>query len=41
MTYGSETMSLLVDVGLKFERPEMQMIRLMCGISLKDRRTNE
>ena len=41
MTYGSETRPLLVDVGLKFERPEMQMIRWMCGISLKDRRTNE
>ena len=41
MTYGSETRSLLVDVGLKFERAEMQMIRWMCGISLKDRRTNE
>ena len=24
-TYGSQTMPLLVDVGLKFERPEMQM----------------
>ena len=41
MTYGSETRSLLVDVGLKFERAEMQMIIWMCGISLKDRRTNE
>ena len=41
MTYGSETRSFLVDVGLKFERAEMQMIRWMCGISLKDRRTNE
>ena len=41
MTYGSETTPLLVDVGLKFERAEMQMIRWMCGISLKDRRTNE
>ena len=40
MTYGSETRPLLVDVGLKFERAEMQMIRWMCGISLKDR-TNE
>ena len=28
---------LLVDVGLKFERKETQMIRWMCGISLKDR----
>ena len=38
MTYGSETR---VDAGLKFERAEMQMIRWMCGISLKNRRTNE
>ena len=37
MTYGSETRPLLVDVGLKFERAEMQMIRWMCGISMKDR----
>ena len=29
MTYGNETMPLLVDVGLKFERAEMQMIRWM------------
>ena len=28
---------LLVDVGLMFERAEMQMIRWMCGISLKDK----
>ena len=41
MHYGSETRPLLVDVGLKFERAEMQMIKWMCGISLKDRRTNE
>ena len=41
MTYGSETRPLLVDVGLKFERAEMQMISWMCGISLKDRRTNK
>ena len=41
MTYGSETRTLLVDVGVKFERAEMQMIRWMCGISLTDRRTNE
>ena len=41
MTYGSETRPLLVDVGLKFERAEMQMIRWICGISLKDVRTNE
>ena len=39
MIYGSETRPLLVDIGLKFERTEMQMIRWMCGISMKDRRT--
>ena len=41
MIYGRETRPLLVYVGLEFERAEMQMIRWMCGISLKDRRTNE
>ena len=41
MTYGSETRPLLVDVGLKFERAEMQMIRWICVISLKDRRRIE
>ena len=41
MTYGSETRPLLVDVGLKFERAVLQMIRWMCGISLKHKRTNE
>ena len=34
MTYGCETRPLLVDVGLKFERAEMQMIRWMCGMLL-------
>ena len=29
MSYGSETRPLLVDVGLKFERTEIQMIRWM------------
>ena len=32
MTYGSETRPLLVNVGLKFERAELQMIRWMCGV---------
>ena len=41
MTYGSETRPLLVDVGLTFERAEMQMNRWMCDISLKDRKTHE
>ena len=33
MTYGSQTRPLLVDVGLKLERTEMQMIRWMSGWS--------
>ena len=37
MTYGSETRPLPADVGLKFERAEMQMIRWMCGVSMKDK----
>ena len=41
MTYGNETRPLLVDVGLKFERAEMQMLRWMCGISLTYGRTSE
>ena len=40
MTYGSETRPLLVDVGLKVERTEMQTIRWMCGTSMKHRKTN-
>ena len=41
MTYGSDIRPLLADVALKFERAEMQMIRWMCGVSMKDRRTSE
>ena len=41
MTYGSETRSFLTDVGLKFERAKMQMIRWMCGVFMKDRKTSE
>ena len=41
MIYGSTTMPLLADVELKFERAEMQMIRWMCGISMKYRKTSE
>ena len=41
MTYGIETRPLLVDVGLKFERAEMQVIRWLCGIFMKHRKTNE
>ena len=41
MIYGIETMLLLSDVGLKFERAEIQIIRWMCGISMKYRNTSE
>ena len=41
MTYGTDTDPLLADVELKFERAEMQMIRWMCGVSMKDRMTSE
>ena len=41
MTFGSETRPLLVDVELNFERAEIQMIKWMCGVSMKDRRTSE
>ena len=39
MTYGNETRPLLIDVG--FKRAEMQIIRWMCDVSIKDRRTSE
>ena len=32
MTYGSENRPLLTDVGLRFERAEMKMIRWMGGV---------
>ena len=41
MTYGSETRPLLADVGVKSKRAEMQMIKWMCGIFTKDRKTSE
>ena len=41
MIYGSETRPLLADVGLKLERAEMKIIRWVCGVSMKDRRTSE
>ena len=41
MTFGSETRPLLADVGLKFESAEMQMVRWICGISMKDKQRIE
>ena len=37
MIYGSKTTHLLADVGLKFERADMLMIRWMCDVSMKDK----
>ena len=37
MSYGRVNRPLLNDVGLKFERAEMQMIRWMCVVSMKDK----
>ena len=36
MINGSGTRPLLADVGLKFDSAEMQMIRWMCRVSMKD-----
>ena len=36
MIYENETRILVDDVGLKFERVDMQVIRWMCGVSMKD-----
>ena len=41
MTYGSETRPLLAGVVLKFLKAELEMIRWMCDVSMKDRRTSE
>ena len=40
LIYRSGTRLLLVDVWLKFEGAEMKMIRWMCIVSMKDRRTS-
>ena len=39
--YGSETRPLLADVWVKFEGAPMTMIRWICVVSMKDRRTSE
>ena len=38
---GHPNTSSISDVELKFERAEMQMVRWMCGVSMRDRRTSE
>ena len=39
MTYGSETWALRVEHEDKLNRAEMRMIRWMCGVSLRERKT--
>lgn len=41
MMYGSETWAMKLEHERKFDRAEMRMIRWMCGVSLKDRKTND
>ncbi len=38
MLYGSETWAVKVQHVRKLERTEMRMVRLICGVSLKDRK---
>ena len=40
MTYGSETWALKVEHEERLNRAEMRMIRWMCGVSLRDRKTS-
>ena len=40
MAYGSETWAMKLDYTLRLKRNEMTMIRWMCGVTLKDRRSN-
>ncbi len=41
MVYGSETRSMKVKDMQRLERAERMMVRWMCVVSLKDRKTNE
>ncbi len=40
MLYGSEAWAVKVEHVRKLERTEMRMVRLICGVSLKERKTN-
>src|SRR5664279_5657489 len=41
MIYGSETWAMRVEDMQRLERAERMMIRWMCGVTLKDRNSNE
>ena len=40
MAYGSETWAVKLEDTHRLERNEMMMVRWMCGVTLKDRRSN-
>ena len=40
MIYGCETWVMSVEQVLRVERTEMRMVRWMCGVSLRERKTN-
>src|SRR5260221_433675 len=41
MVYGSETWAMKMEDMRRLERAERMMVRWMCGVTLKDRKTNE
>ena len=40
MIYGSETWAMNVEQQRRLERAEMRMVRWMCGVSLRERKTS-
>ena len=40
MIYGSETWAVNAELEAKLERAEMRMVRWMCGVSLREKKTN-
>ena len=40
MIYGSETWAVNAEQEAKLERAEMRMVRWMCGVSLREKKTN-
>jgi len=40
MIYGSETWAIKADQEARFERTEMRMVRWMCGVSLRDKKSS-
>ena len=40
MIYGSETSAVNAEQEAKLERAEMKMVRWMCGVSLREKKTN-